>query len=235
VGVASYSVFVIQDHKEGPSFVYVAGLPLGESNSPLVLLEYVHFGPSPAYNCEIHFSDLDRIKLRQKWLSANPGISFAPPNLYGATEIAWQVNELDAGLKVRPTTSRWVVLDPDHQHYDIGINCRDGVFSERWDIARIDGRLRTRFSVERVFPFTGRKPEVVFDCADPEFVDAPATVPPDFNPNDTHPEINVGWQASHRYDPPAAIFDPNGNVESATAPGWDVGCWDRMGPQAEGK
>jgi len=200
------------------SLPFVIGAPLGENDSPEWVMLVNHYGgPDPVYNCDISFWDADRKDVEHNWLVKHPNVSF-PPKLAGESQTNFHISELD------PTRAsfkfQWNALDPNHQHYTIAMNCRDGVFSEKWDIVRVKGILRTAIKVERLFPSgvgPEKKPELIYSCTDPEFIDEPAT------PIIKRKRVNPGWKPHHLFWFPVAILDPNGNFELMVAK--NPGCW----------
>jgi hypothetical protein len=67
----------------------------------------------------------------------------------------------------------WNPLNPNSQHYTVTINCRDGVFEEKWKITRVDGVLRSRITIAHGPQWIKDNPGIeptIFRYQDPEFV-----------------------------------------------------------------
>jgi hypothetical protein len=211
-----------------PSFMFVLGSPLGDNDSPRWVMLLRHYGSGPAYNCESVFSDLDRDNIAHTWLVDHPGYSFAPPSLVGNSSAYSHLSELDA-TAWPPHVFYWSPIDPDNQHYSVGINCRDGEFQESWEVRRIDGLLRTSIRLSRVTQMgTGKTPKVdtLFKCVDPQFSSSPvlAKLPKRRNRGN----FNPGWKPNHLFEAPVMILDPNGNLQfmvGAHGKKIDLGCW----------
>jgi hypothetical protein len=214
-----------------PSFVFVFGAPLGDNDSPVWVMMLKHFGPNPAFNCNIGFFDSDRKNIEHQWLLQHPGVSFPPAGLAGASQLHLHVPE--AGPPGPITTFQWTPLDPDRQHYTASISCRDGVFEEDWEVTRVNGVLRTKITIKHGPQWIEKNPKldpVVFECTDPEFCTAPlASTILVAKPQ----PINPGWKPNHRFDFPVAIIDPNGHVQVMSGvklpdgtTKTDFGCWN---------
>jgi hypothetical protein len=224
-----FKYFGISIEGEGPNFVYIVGLPLGDNGSPEWIMSLKHYGPSSAHNCKVSFYDKDRKNIEHEWLVKHPHIPFPPPGIAGQSHLHLDVQEVDPHGSA--THFRWTPLNPDRQHYDVSISCRDGVFVEKWEVTRVDGVLRTRMSIEHGPSWKERNPTldpVIFHCADPEFVETPlASEAPSTKREPVHP----GWKPNHRFELPVAIIDPNGNLQVAGITGRDgkvsrgPGCW----------
>ncbi len=216
-----------------PSFVFVFGAPLGDNNSAIWIMMLEHYGPDPAYSCDIGFSDDDRKNIEHQWLVEHPDTPFPPPRL-AAGESQTRANVLEVGPEGSAGSFSWKPLDPDRQHYTVSISCRDGVFVEKWEVTRVNGILRSRITIERgpqwIKKNPGRDP-VVFRLEDPEFMSTPlATAIPK---SSTAKVVHPGWKPKHRFEIPAAIIDPNGHVQVVSgiklADGstlTDFGCWN---------
>lgn len=214
-----------------PSLVFVFGAPLGDNRSSSWIMLPKHYGPCPAHSCTIDFYDDDRKNIQHEWLVRHPNVPFPPPGLVG--ESRKNIHIPEAGPEGSSVGFTWTPLDPDRQHYTVSISCRDGVFVEKWEVTRVDGILRAKITIERGPRWIERNPKsdpVVFRCQDPEFLSAPlATEVPRANPVTVHP----GWRPNHRFEVPAAIIDPNGNVQVIAGiklPDGttlkDFGCWN---------
>lgn len=211
----------------GISFPFVFGSPLGDNESPQWLMLVKHHGPSPTYNCDIIFYDLDRKNIEHLWLSRHPKSSFLPPNLKGGpSQISRHYAEIDP--MGSPNNFRWAPLDINQQHYGASITTRSGDFSEKWDVTRVNGILRTRITVDQMVPKPGQSAGYVrvFGCSDPAFVAAPlaSKLPMVWPP----PLINPGWKPNHTFEVPTVIIDPNGNLEFLSIRSGNktgLGCW----------
>ncbi|MGC1659021.1 MAG: DUF4062 domain-containing protein [Candidatus Acidiferrales bacterium] len=218
--------------KQIPSLLFVFGVPLGDNDSASWLMLLRHYGPKPAYNCNVEFYDSDRKNIEHQWLVAHPNSPFPPPGL-AAGESQKRVYVAETGPEGSPGSFSWNPLDPDRQHYTVSISCRDGVFVEKWEMTRVDGILRSAITIERGPQWVEKNPNldpVVFKCSDPEFIGTPlATEVPKLAKKAVHP----GWKPNHRFEVPAAIIDPNGNVQVVSgiklpdgSTLTDFGCWN---------
>jgi len=198
-----------------PSFVFVFGAPLGDNHSAKWIMLLKHYGPNPAHNCNIDFYDKDRIHINHEWLVKHPNTPFAPPGLVG--KFREQIRVAEAGPEGSLPMFEWTPLDPDRQHYSASISCRDGVFVETWEITRVNGRLRSKITIERGPLWVEKNPTsdpLVFQFEDPDFVSAPLL---DQLPPSVAPEVHPGWKPNHRFEVPVAIIDSNGNVQTVSA------------------
>jgi hypothetical protein len=216
-----------------PSLVFVFGVPLGDNDSASWMMMLRHFGPNPAHNCSIDFFDDDRKNIEHQWLAAHPDSPFPPPGL-AAGESQKHVYVAETGPEGSPGGFSWNPLDPDRQHYTVSISCRDGVFVERWEVTRVDGILRSTITIARGPQWVEKNPNldpVVFRCSDPELVSAPLAneLPKSGKARVVHP----GWKPKHRFEVPAAIIDPNGQIQVMSGVKLpdgstltDFGCWN---------
>ncbi|HMD77462.1 MAG TPA: hypothetical protein VKG86_08810 [Terracidiphilus sp.] len=215
-----------------PSLVLVFGVPLGDNDSASWLMMLKHYGPNPAYNCKIDFYDDDRKNIEHQWLVAHPNSPYPPPGL-AAGESQKSVYIAETGPEGSAGGFPWNPLDPDRQHYTIQISCRDGLFEEKLEVARVNGVLRSIITIERGLQWVKKNPTLdpfVFRCEDPEFIRAPlATAIPKSNPGKV---VHPGWKPTHRFEMPVAIIDPNGNLQvgGITLPDGTLshgpGCWN---------
>jgi hypothetical protein len=204
-----------------PSFPFVFGAPLGDNNSADWIMMVKHYGPNPAYNCDIAFYDKDRTNINHLWLVDHPNVPFAPKDLVGETRTLLQCAEVGkAGSSEKFT---WKPLDPDCQRYSVASSCRDGVFSQEWEVTRVDGVLRSRLIIKQ-------GAEVIFSCVDPEFTEKPLLAE---IPTDRKPVVHPGWKPNHLFKVPSAIIDSNYNVQVVSAVKMpdgstrsDFGCWN---------
>jgi hypothetical protein len=163
------------------------------------------------------------------WLVNHRSPPFLPQRQFDASQQIIHVQEADAD-GIIPGYFQWSPLDPDRQHYEVSISCRDGVFTEKWEVTRVDGALRSRLVIERGAQWVRENPRldpVVFRCEDPEFVSTPlATEIPAISKKMVHP----GWKPNYRVEPPVAIIDSNGNLQIASVVNWtsDFGCWNLL-------
>jgi len=225
-----YAYFGISLQGERPGLVFVIGVPLGDNKSPEWIMMLNHYGPNPAYNCQVNFYDKDRKNIEHEWLVKHPHNPFPPPGLAGQSQLHLHIPEADPPGPA--TNFRWTPLDPDRQHYSVSITCRDGIFEESWEVTRVDGILRTRISIEHGPDWKEKNPNsdpVVFACSDPEFVPTPlASEIPSAKLQAVHP----GWKPNYRLDLPVAIIDSNGNIQVAGVKLPDgginrgFGCWN---------
>lgn len=226
-----WAVLEVRRPKELPSFVFVFGAPLGDNASPNWIMMLTHYGPNPAYNCNIEFFDRDRKNIEHQWLVQHPDSPFPPPGLAGKSQVGFHVSE--AGPQGSIGSFQWKPLDPDRQHYAASISCRDGVFTENWEVTRVNGVLRTKITIERGPQWVKKNPKldrVVFACSDPEFSSTPlASALPVAERQPIHP----GWKPNHRFEFPVAIIDPNGHVQAMSGVKLpdgsiktDFGCWN---------
>jgi hypothetical protein len=215
-----------------PSLVFVFGVPLGDNDSASWMMTLQHYGPGSAHNCKIEFFDEDRINIQHQWLVAHPNSPYPPPQLTG--ESRKQIYVAETGPEGSSGSFQWSPLYPDCQHYTVNIDCRDGVFTEKWEVTRVDGILRSRITIEHGVQWIAKNPNqdpVVFKLEDPEFVSTPfaTEVPKNSQGKIVHP----GWKPNYRFEVPAAIIDPNGHLQVVSAiklPDGgtltDFGCWN---------
>ena len=199
-----------------PSLAFVFGAPLGDNASASWIMLIKHFGPETAYNCDISFYDNDRTNIEHLWLVAHPNNPYPPPGIAdGASRHDVHLDEMNpdgvGGHFI------WKPLDPNRQHYTVSISCRDGVFTQTWDISRVDGVLRSAITISHGEAWMKRNPganPIVFRFVDPEFVRTPLAteVPKSTAAKVVHP----GWKPNHTFPVPAAIIDPNGNVQTVS-------------------
>jgi len=171
-----------------------------------------HYGPAPAYNCDINFYDDDRKNIEHEWLVKHPDSPYPPPGLAGESQKRIYVPEASPEGSVG--SFQWSPLDPNSQHYTVSISCRDGVFTEKWEVTRVNGILRSAITIEHGPQWVEKNPgkeSVVFRYQDPEFVRTSlATEMPTVSKGKV---VHPGWKPRHRFEVPAAIIDPNGNVQ----------------------
>lgn len=205
-----------EDHKAAtpftPSLVFVFGAPLGDNASASWVMLLKHYGPSPAYNCDIGFFDDDRKNIEYEWLTRHPDSPYPPPGLTGESQKLIHLDE--ASTEGAPGNFIWTPVNPNSQHYTVSINCRDGVFVEKWEVTRVNGVLRSRITIEHGAQWVEKNPNldpVVFRYGDPEFVGtALATEMPKTSKGKV---VHPGWKPKYRFEVPAAIIDPNDNVQ----------------------
>ena len=130
-----------------PSLMFIFGVPLGDNDSSTWLMVPRHYGPSSAYNCHIDFYDRDRKNIEHRWLVAHPDLPFPPRDLVGELQRSIFIQE--AGPEGAREIFEWTPLDPDRQHYTASITCRDGIFEENWEVARVEGTLRSKITIQR--------------------------------------------------------------------------------------
>jgi len=174
-----------------------------------------HYGPESAYNCSLTFVDNDRKNIEHLWLVEHGSPSFLPAGKFDASQESAYIPE--ANPEGSLPTFTWTPIDPDRQHYTIGINCRDGVFEESWEVTRVDGVLRSRIQIQRGAEWRRKNPSldpIVFKMADPEFVETPLA---SVRPNEIKKAAAPGWKPNHRFEVPVAIIDPNGNFQIMSA------------------
>jgi hypothetical protein len=215
-----------------PSLVFVFGVPLGDNDSATWIMTLRHFGPRTAHACKINFYDDDRINIQHQWLVAHPDSPYPLQGLTGESRKDVYVSE--ANPEGSSGGFQWNPLNPDSQHYTINIDCRDGVFTEKWEVTRVDGILRSRVTIERGAHWIAKHPgedSVVFKLEDPEFVRTPlATEEPKAKAGKV---VHPGWKPNYRFEVPAAVIDPNGNLQVVSAiklpdgsTQTDFGCWN---------
>lgn len=199
-----------------PNLVFIFGAPLGDNGSARWLMILKHFGPSLAYRCDITFYDDDRKNIEHEWLVKHPDVPYPPRELAGASGKRIFVPE--AGPEGAFGSFEWNPVNPNSQHYTISIDCRDGYFIEKWQIARVNGILRSSITIEHGSQWVAKNPRldpVVFRYEDPEFIQtALATEMPKVQQGKV---VHPGWKPLHRFEVPAAIIDPNGNIQVVTA------------------
>jgi hypothetical protein len=221
-----------QPSTKTPSFIFVFGAPLGDDDSSSWIMMIKHYAPNPAYNCDIIFYDNDRKNIEHQWLVGHPNSPYPPPGLAGESQK--RISVAEAGPEGSSGSFTWNPLNPNSQHYTVSISCRDGVFAEKWEVTRVDGILRSMIAIEHGPQWIKNNPNlspVVFRCVDPEFVTASlATELPKSSPGKV---VHPGWKPKHRFEVPAAIIDPNGNVQVVSGVKLpdgstltDFGCWN---------
>jgi hypothetical protein len=216
-----------------PSLVFVFGAPLGDNDSASWVMMLRHYGPGTAYNCDIGFFDDDRKNIEHQWLVEHPDSPFPPPGLAGG-ESQKHIQVAEAGLEGAPGNFIWNPLNPNSQHYAVSISCRDGVFAEKWEVTRVDGILRSTITIEHGPQWIKKNPSldpVVFRCEDPEFIRT--SLATELPKSGTGKVVHPGWKPKHRFEVPAAIIDPNGNVQVLSGVKLpdgstltDFGCWN---------
>jgi hypothetical protein len=205
-----------QEIPSTPSLVFVFGAPLGDNDSASWIMMLTHYGPGPAYNCNIGFCDDDRKNIEHEWLVRHPHVPYPPPGLAGESQKLIHVAE--ASPEGSAGNFTWSPLDPNSQHYTVSISCRDGVFEEKWEVTRVDGVLRSRVTIEHGPQWIKNNPglePIVFRYEDPEFTrtSLATELPKASKGRVVHP----GWKPMHKFEVPAAIVDPNGNVQVVAA------------------
>lgn len=215
-----------------PSLVFVFGAPPGDNDSASWIMMLKHYGPNLAYNCDVGFFDDDRKNIEHEWLVRHPTSPYPPPGLAGESQK--RIHVAEASPEGSAGSFTWNPLDPNSQHYTVSISCRDGVFVEKWEVTRVDGVLRSRITIEHGPQWIKKNPDlepVVFRYEDPEFVKtALATEMPKASKGKV---VHPGWKPNHRFEIPAAIIDPNGNVQVVSGVKLpdgstltDFGCWN---------
>jgi hypothetical protein len=195
-----------------PSLVFVFGAPLGDNDSASWIMMLKHYGPGIAHNCEIGFYDDDRKNIEHEWLVRHPNVPYPPPGLAGESQKLIHVAE--ASPEGSGGNFSWNPLDPNSQHYTVSISCRDGVFEEKWEITRVDGILRSRITIEHGPQWIKNNPglePVVFRYEDQQFVRTALAT--ELLKSSTGKIVHPGWKPKHQFNVPAAIIDPNGNVQ----------------------
>jgi|HubBroStandDraft_2_1064218.scaffolds.fasta_scaffold17396_3 hypothetical protein len=202
--------------RETPSFLFVFGAPLGANDSAKWLMMLRHYGPNPAYNCDITFYDDDRKSIEHQWLVKHPHSPYPPPGLAGGPQK--RIHVAEANPEGSAGTFIWNPLDPNRQHYTVSISCRDGVFEEKWEVTRVNGILRSSITVERGRQWIQKNAHLsplIFRYEDPAFVrTALATEMPS---ESTGKVVHQGWKPQYKFDVPVAIIDPNNNVQVLSA------------------
>jgi hypothetical protein len=195
-----------------PTLLFVFGAPLGDNDSAQWIMMLKHYGPGPAYNCDVIFYDDDRKNIEHEWLVKHPESPYPPPGLAGESQKRMYIPE--AGPEGSAGSFNWNPVDPNSQHYTVAISCRDGVFLEKWEVTRVNGILRSAITIERGSQWMQKNPgkeSVVFRYQDPEFVRTSlATEMPKVRKGKV---VHPGWKPQHRFEVPAAIIDPNGNIQ----------------------
>lgn len=99
-------------------------------------------------------------------------------------------------------------------------------------MTRVDGVLRSRIRIEHGHDWVEKHPKanpIVFECTDPEFLEAPlaTAIAP------ARPAPHPGWKPTHVFAVPVAIIDPNGNLQIVSgvkqpdgSTKTDFGCWN---------
>jgi hypothetical protein len=174
-----------------PSLVYITPDPIGDYNSPVWLMSFKHFGPTSAFNCKGSFSDL-----------IQSGEETIFHRLAGPQPLGYEFNfqEADPIPGFGDNNFRWIPRNPNGQHYQVDIHCRDGQFLEDLIVARIDGIFRIRLNITRAKFWVEHNPELdreVYSC-DESFLSSTSSLLPSFV-TDTAPYFNPDWQPNHLY------------------------------------
>jgi hypothetical protein len=114
-----------------PSFVYIAPGVWSPAPRNLWLMLIRHYGPEPVNNIEIVFVDKDRQNAISKKESATE------QEIRGE-QVTLHFPEIDPTEGFWAKTFPWAPLDPDHEHFEIVEVCREGRFSEKLDIERVN-------------------------------------------------------------------------------------------------
>jgi hypothetical protein len=112
-----------------PSIVYVAPGVWADGSQWHMLVR--HFGPNPVYNIELLFVDQDRHK------AAAAQSSPLTPDQLSNLDVTLRFAEIDPIEGIWAKQFVWQPLNPDHEHYDVGIVSREGAFSEDLRIERV--------------------------------------------------------------------------------------------------
>lgn len=211
-----------------PSFPFVFGAPLGENDSTRWVMVVEHFGPEPAYNCDIVFSDTAGIAKESQWMAEHPGVVLAPPEITSrAHKDLPRIPEIDQNSGLGGVSFNWDPIDPDNHHYLTYMACRGGGFTEEWDIERLNGVLRTSLVIKRDSNWENKNPymnQEVFSCVDPQIHDDSQRITPIAHRSGTFP----GWRPNHAQFP-VLIISPNNSLWSgASADNGSLGCWDML-------
>ncbi len=171
-----------------------------------------HYGPNPAYNCDIIFYDDDRKNIEHEWLVKHPDSPYPPPGLAGESQK--HIYAPEASPEGSLGTFNWDPVDPNSQHYTVRIDCRDGFFEEKWAITRVNGVLRSRITIGHGYQWIKNNPglePIVFRYEDPEFINAALAI--EMPKVSTGRVVHPGWKPNHQFSVPTAIVDPNGGVQ----------------------
>lgn len=193
------------------SLPFILGAPLGDNDSSVWQMMVMPFGVLSSFDCGIKFSDLYRQTLKTS---------------------AHSIGEAEKNLHFSSTSTNddsrftWVPIDRDHQHYHVEINCRHGAYDEDWEVARVQGQLRTKITIDRLSPWSDQKPEKVYSCID--HVSARPSETTKFQLQDKYALANPDWKPNHVFEFPVVIRPLEGNpghyvyVMGANNPG----CWE---------
>jgi hypothetical protein len=216
----------LQEHMP-QSFLFLMGAPLGDNDSPVWVMNTLHYGPSSAYNCNLHFIDQDRYHLQHDWLTDHPGETV--PEFIRTWDAKSRWEEVEPAPTLGIFGFKWVPINPDQQHYQLEIICRDGEFAEAWEVTRVNGVLRTHIDIERSSAWVDRHPEferLVFICTDPDFVMSPQAELTNTDIYREVPKIDPGWKPSHIFIPPVEVLADDNNYHALKIQTINVGCWD---------
>jgi hypothetical protein len=202
--------------KETEYFPFLMGAPLGDSDSATWEIGVRPYGPLlSSYNCEIKLTDFARKHLEEVWLSTHPGQ--IPPLFRGRASVT--------DIRVDSITNfDWYPVDLDHQHYSAKINCPNRSFDEDWEVARINGALRTKLTLRKIFLWEA--PQIIYSCID--HVSAQPDDHTDFKPQDLYVTSNPDWKPNHLFQFPVSIIPSNNNPRKNV---WTMsvahpGCWE---------
>jgi hypothetical protein len=208
----------MQEHLP-PSFPFIVGGPLGDNDSAVWKMMVHHYGPSHVSKCRLEFFDEERKKKESEWIDSHHSVYPPPRELVGESQKQFQIPEADPMPGYWMGDFDWTPLDPNHQHYTVGIQCPSAYFYEDLNVVRVEGSLYMEIKIERTESWLKRNPELprlVFWCG---------PLPP--IPSDPPPlirrERNPHWQPNHTYIKPVVIIDPNNHIQIAT---YNFGCWN---------
>jgi hypothetical protein len=177
------------------SFPFIMGAPLGDNDSPEWMMVVRTYGPPSTYNCNVKFTDLAGGPTHFLHVNTIPG-----PNLGFA----------------------WKPVDLNQQHYVVEISCPDIAYKEDWEVGRVQGLLRTRITLTKVFLWDA--PEPIYSCTDR--VSSYSTDPVKLQ--DKYTTVNPDWKPNHTFEFPTIIIPSRNNpgqfAYSVTVK--NPGCWE---------
>ena len=202
--------------KETEHFPFIMGAPLGDNDSGTWEITTRPYGPLlSSYHCDIKLTDFARKHLEELWLNNHPGE--IPPLFRGNASVTYIHVE---GIR----NFDWNPIDLDHQHYSARIDCPNRSYDEDWEIARINGGLRTKLTLRKVFLWDN--PQIVYSCVDD--VSARPEDHTDFKPQDRYVTSNPDWKPNHRFEFPVFIIPSENNPGRYifTMKVDNPGCWE---------
>jgi hypothetical protein len=147
-----------------PSFAYLTG---GWINRSTMIFSWHHYGPNPANNIHVEFTDVDRRLITNKSHDTNGGVSL---QLFAQDHRFFHLNEIDPSMAGADEFT-WQPLNFNRQTYDVIVRCREGKFEEQlWFATNSAGGLLQALRLKRIPIYsTDEKEKTLFECLEPGF------------------------------------------------------------------